>query len=90
MIFNERLSGARTLIRSFLYQVTAATQPSFLQHAVHLDPEKKRVNVLGEVNRRFVVSPNIEALLASMQLAEEQAAMDIDKVGEGMIVMEDP
>ena len=52
--------------------MTAATQPSFLQHAVHVDPEKKRLSVIGEVNRRFVVSPNIDALLESLEVAEQQ------------------
>ncbi|KDQ61552.1 hypothetical protein JAAARDRAFT_31006 [Jaapia argillacea MUCL 33604] len=47
--------------------VTAATQPSFLQHAVYLDMQKKRLCVLGEVNKRFNVSPNIEALLEAME-----------------------
>lgn len=71
-----------------LRQVTAATQPSFLQHAVHIDSEKKRLNVLGEVNRRFIVSPNIDALLESLELAERQAAMDVDKFDEGLMKME--
>lgn len=54
-------------------QVAAATQPSFLQHAVHLDTAKKQLCVLGEVNRRFIVSPDLEALLTSMELAERPA-----------------
>ena len=70
-------------------QVTAATQPSFLQHAVHVDTEKKRLSVLGEVNRRFVVSPNIDSLLESLEHAERQAGvMDVDKLEEELIQME--
>ena len=43
--------------------MAAATQPSFLQHAVHLDLKTKKLSVIGEVNRRFVAFPNIDALL---------------------------
>ena len=51
----------------FTYQgikVTAATQPSFSHHAVHL-----------EVNKRFVVSPNIDTLLTAM---DDHKPMDDD------------
>lgn len=65
-------------------QVTAATQPSFLQQAVHVDAENKRVHVLGEVNRRFVVSPDVETLLSAMELAERPAAPEL----EGLIAMD--
>ena len=30
----------------------------------------KRLSVLGEVNKRFIVSPNVEALLSAMDLAD--------------------
>jgi len=50
--------------------VTAATQPSFLQHAAYLDMPNKRLSVLGEVNKRFIVSPNVETLLSAMDLAD--------------------
>ncbi|CAE6457519.1 unnamed protein product [Rhizoctonia solani] len=53
-------------------EVTAATQPSFLQHAVYHDQDKKRLVVLGEVNRRFIVSPDIDILLEDMLIAEEK------------------
>ena len=65
-------------------QVTAATQPSFLQQAVHVDAENKRVHVLGEVNRRFVVSPDVETLLSAMELAEQPVAPEL----EGLIAMD--
>ncbi|GBE86573.1 hypothetical protein SCP_0904520 [Sparassis crispa] len=65
--------------------VTAATQPSFLQQAVYLDPTNKRLCVLGEVNRRFVVSPDIETLLTSMEIAEQPVTFDL---GEDLISMD--
>lgn len=51
--------------------------------------EKKKLSVLGEVNRRFVVSPDIDALLESLEIAEQQAAMDVDKVVEDLIKVEE-
>jgi len=66
----------------YFSQVTAATQPSFLQHAVYLAPEDKKLLILGEVNRRFVVSPDtdklLEEALAAARVKSENgdAAMD--------------
>lgn len=56
-----------------LFEVSEATQPSFLQQAVHLDMENKKLHVLGEVNKKFVVSPDLDVLLASMELADTSA-----------------
>jgi len=41
----------------------------------------KRLTVLGEVNKRFVVSPNIETLLAVMDGADRKDQL----VEEGLI-----
>ena len=54
--------------------MTAATQPSFLQQAIHVDRSTKDLRVLGEVSRRFVVTPNIDSLLVAMAEADETAA----------------
>lgn len=35
--------------------------------------ENKRLHVLGEVNKRFVISPDLDALLTSMELADTSA-----------------
>lgn len=74
-----------TLHDSYLMilQVTAATQPSFLQHAVHIDVQNKKLCVLGEVNRRFVVSPNMDALIEQLELADQGP-----DIGEGLITMD--
>lgn len=69
-----------------ILQVTAATQPSFLQHAVHVDVKNKKLCVLGEVNRRFVVSPNIDALIEQLETADRgEQGPDI---GDGLITMD--
>ncbi|KAJ6518623.1 RNA polymerase III RPC4-domain-containing protein [Mycena sanguinolenta] len=73
------------LQNGILLDVTAATQPSFLQHAVCLDLAEKRLTILGEVNKRFVVSPDMETLLTAMEISErtppvakgEEVKMDI-------------
>jgi len=64
-----------------LLDVTAATQPSFLQHAVYLDIETKRLCVLGEVNKRFIVTPNVDALLDDLANAGMQGGLQIDEEG---------
>jgi DNA-directed RNA polymerase III subunit RPC4 len=68
------------LSNGILMDVTGATQPSFLQQAVHLDLQNKRLHIMGEVNKRFVVSPDIDTLLHAMELRDqaEANAMPID------------
>lgn len=65
------------LTNGTLLDVNAATQPSFLQQAVHLDMSKKQLTVLGEVNKQFVVSPDIDYLLEAM--AQKEEAEEIGK-----------
>ncbi|KAH9995372.1 RNA polymerase III RPC4-domain-containing protein [Russula compacta] len=62
------------LANGILLDVTAAMQPSFLQQAVHVDRASKDLRVLGEVSRRFVVTPDIDSLLVAMTQADEAAA----------------
>jgi DNA-directed RNA polymerase III subunit RPC4 len=66
--------------------VTAATQPSFLQQAVHVDRASKDMRVLGEISRRFVVTPDIDSLLAAMSQADEAAITKFDT--EGLLSMD--
>lgn len=61
-----------------LLDVSGATQPSFLQQAVHLDMDHKQLHVLGEVNKRFVVSPDVSTLLAAMEAEDTVNAMNLD------------
>lgn len=44
--------------------------------------ENKRLHVMGEVNKRFVVSPDLDTLLHAMELRDqaEANAMSIDDV----------
>ena len=69
-VFQHSINGTNAV---FSTQVAAGTQASFLQHAVHLDLPNKRLCVLGEVSKRFVVSPNIDALLAALDQADQES-----------------
>ncbi|KAH8832588.1 RNA polymerase III RPC4-domain-containing protein [Flagelloscypha sp. PMI_526] len=60
------------LKNGILLEVNAATQPSFLQQATFLDMENKELVVLGEVNKQFIVSPDVDTLLTAMENAEQK------------------
>ncbi|KIJ65703.1 hypothetical protein HYDPIDRAFT_27694 [Hydnomerulius pinastri MD-312] len=62
------------LDNGIVMNISEATQPSFLQQAVHLDMEKKRLHVIGEVNKRFVVSPDLDTLLTAMTIQDMKDA----------------
>ncbi|KAF8159716.1 RNA polymerase III RPC4-domain-containing protein [Crassisporium funariophilum] len=74
------------LANGILLDVNAATQPSFLQQAVYLNKTQKQLTVLGEVNRQFVASPNVEALLVAME-KEDNAPLVIEG-GNDLIKMD--
>ncbi|KAF8269850.1 RNA polymerase III RPC4-domain-containing protein [Lactarius quietus] len=74
------------LANGILLDVTAGTQSSFLQQAVHVDPASKNLRVLGEVGRRFVVTPDIDSLLEAMTQADEAAIAKIET--ESLIPMD--
>jgi DNA-directed RNA polymerase III subunit RPC4 len=57
-----------------------------LQQAVHVDRASKDLRVLGEVSRRFVVTPDIDSLLAAMSQADEAAIAKFDT--EGLLSMD--
>lgn len=51
-----------------------------------MDLAEKRLCVLGEVNRRFVVSPDIDNLLDAMERAERPQEPELNV--EGLIRMD--
>jgi DNA-directed RNA polymerase III subunit RPC4 len=57
-----------------------------LQQAVHVDSASKSLRVLGEVGRRFVVTPDIDSLLEAMTQADEAAIAKIE--AEGLLPMD--
>jgi len=76
------------LANGILLDVTAATQPSFLQQADHVDRASKDLRVLGEIGRRFVVTPNIDSLLAAMTQADDEKANATKFEADGLISMD--
>ncbi|KAF9268993.1 hypothetical protein L218DRAFT_953555 [Marasmius fiardii PR-910] len=64
------------LANGILLDVAASTQPSFLQHAVAVDSGETRMVVLGEINKHFTVSPDVDALLAAMESASRAPGLD--------------
>lgn len=58
----------------------------FLQHAGHLDLNESRLAVLGEITKRFVVTPDVDALLNVMDAAE--SAGPVVEGEENMISMD--
>lgn len=76
----------RSIAHFSTHQVSAATQSSFLQQAVHIDKQKKKLCVLGEVNRRFIVTPDIDALLADLSVEPEGGLPGLEE--EGLITMD--
>ncbi|KAG8818261.1 hypothetical protein FRC17_010887 [Serendipita sp. 399] len=63
---------------NIVFDVFAATRPSFLQQAVVIDVDAKKMSVLGSVTRRFVATPDIDALTASL-IGEKTEVMDVDQ-----------
>jgi DNA-directed RNA polymerase III subunit RPC4 len=46
--------------------VTPGVPTTFLQQLVHLDSTKKEAAVLGEVHKQYVVTPDVDRLLAEL------------------------
>lgn len=46
-------------------------QPTFLHYAVCLDVDGKELSVLGDINQRFVVSPDVDSLLEAMEHSDQ-------------------
>lgn len=57
---------------------------SFIQQIVHLDSAEKQTNVLGEVHRSYVVTPDIDRLLGELFIAGGQTPGDKLKVRREM------
>jgi len=67
----RQLTHAETFV-----QLTSATPASYLQNAVHVNREGKKMIVLGEVRQRFVATPDLDELLLDLDAndATEAAA----------------
>lgn len=52
---------------------------------MHVDYDNSRINVLGEVNRRFIASPDVSTLLAQLDVGLVKSDPSL---GEGLISMD--
>jgi DNA-directed RNA polymerase III subunit RPC4 len=84
-----RRSGAATMRLgggALVLEVVAGTQPAFVQHAVALDARARRLVVLGTVGKRFVCSPDVDALLAALDAPAPAPVDALD--GEDLYTMD--
>jgi DNA-directed RNA polymerase III subunit RPC4 len=84
-----RRSGAATMRLgegALVLEVVAGTQPAFVQHAVALDARARRLVVLGTVGKRFVCSPDVDALLAALDAPAPAPVDALD--GENLYTMD--
>jgi DNA-directed RNA polymerase III subunit RPC4 len=71
--------------------MNASTQPSFYQEAVYTDSEKQRLCAIGEVSKRFTISPDVDALLHAMEEKEANELAELNRkvsTGDGMYTMD--
>jgi DNA-directed RNA polymerase III subunit RPC4 len=73
---------------SFNQKVNGSTQPFFLQHAAYINSDKKQMCVLGEVDRRFVVSPDIDTLLETLEKVEHEQEATSSAEFNGLLAMD--
>lgn len=52
-------------------ELTGGSQSTFLQQVMILDAESKKATTLGELHRKFVVSPEVESMLADVNVVDE-------------------
>lgn len=82
-------------------QVNTGVPATFLQHLVHMDAPHKAAAVLGEVNKHFVVTPDVDRLLQELYISggvtpgdkeaqdRTKALRDGVKLEPGLVKMED-
>lgn len=61
--------------------VTGGSQSSFLQQILIMDPQQQKATTIGEIDRKFVVAPEISSMLDDAVLAESEANMLSDPEG---------
>lgn len=53
-------------------EVTGGSQSTFLQQVMLLDPSNKTATALGELHRKFIVSPELDCMLNDISLYDEE------------------
>ncbi len=71
-------------------QVTTGVPTTFIQQVVHLDDNKRRAAVLGEVHKTYVMLPDVDRLLDDLTLqgGVVPGETDVKKEEDGLMKME--
>lgn len=69
--------------------MNTAIQPNFFQQAVYLHRRDKQIIVIGDVNKTFVVSPDVDTLLTAMDEVDRAPGPSVDGE-ENLIKMDIP
>lgn len=56
-------------------EVTGGSQSTFLQQVMLLDPNNRTATSLGELHRKFIVSPELDCMLNDISLHDEEMRM---------------
>uniref|UniRef100_V5GS22 Uncharacterized protein n=1 Tax=Kalmanozyma brasiliensis (strain GHG001) TaxID=1365824 RepID=V5GS22_KALBG len=60
-------------------EVTGGSQSTFLQQVMLLDPSNRTATSLGELHRKFIVSPELDCMLNDIKLHDEEERAKEDK-----------
>lgn len=69
-------------------QVTPGVPTTFLQNLVHHNKESRTAAVMGEVNKSYIVTPDVDRLLHELHLNGGIVPGDEAPVDEGPIKIE--
>lgn len=62
-----------------LMEVTGGSQSTFLQQVMLLDPSNKTATNLGELHRKFIVSPELDCMLNDISLYDEEMRVEAER-----------
>ncbi len=60
-------------------EVTGGSQSTFLQQVMLLDPSNRTATSLGELHRKFIVSPEIDCMLNDISLHDEEVRKEEER-----------
>ncbi|WWC73393.1 uncharacterized protein I206_107360 [Kwoniella pini CBS 10737] len=64
--------------KDIVMNVTPGLPTTFIQHLVHLEPKKKTAQVLGEIHKNYLVTPDIDRLLEELYINGGQTPGEVE------------
>ncbi|WRT69389.1 uncharacterized protein IL334_006373 [Kwoniella shivajii] len=64
--------------KDIVMNVTPGLPTTFIQHLVHLDQKTKSAQVLGEVHKNYIVTPDVDRLLQELYINGGQTPGEVD------------